>query len=220
MGIKSDRLKMVVADAGYKTPAIAKQLIDDGVEPLFPYKRPMTKDGFFKKYEYVYDEAYDCYLCPNDKMLFYSTTNRDGYKEYKSNPEECKACPYLSQCTLSKNHQKVVTRHVWEEYMEICEDIRHTLGNKEIYDLRKETVERVFGTAKEQHGLRYTNMIGKARMEMKVGLTFACMNLKKLAKMKQRHGLLRPLNEHFSFFISGFLEIFMAKRKPGLEIVF
>ena len=218
--IKSDRLKMVVADAGYKTPAIAKQLIDDGVEPLFPYKRPMTKDGFFKKYEYVYDEAYDCYLCPNDKMLFYSTTNRDGYKEYKSNPEECKACPYLSQCTLSKNHQKVVTRHVWEEYMEICEDIRHTLGNKEIYDLRKETVERVFGTAKEQHGLRYTNMIGKARMEMKVGLTFACMNLKKLAKMKQRHGLLRPLNEHFSFFISGFLEIFMAKRKPGLEIAF
>ena len=60
---------------------------------------------------------------------------------------------------------KVVTRHVWEDYMEICEDIRYTIGNKEIYDLRKETVERVFGTAKEQHGLRYTNMIGKSRME-------------------------------------------------------
>lgn len=218
--IKNDKLKMVVADAGYKTPAIAKQLIDDGVEPLFPYKAPMTKDGFFRKYEYVYDEAYDCYLCPNDKMLFYSTTNRDGYKEYKSNPDECKNCPYLEKCTKSKNHQKVINRHVWEEYMEVCEDIRHTLGNKEIYDLRKETVERVFGTAKEQHGLRYTNMIGKARMEMKVGLTFACMNLKKLAKMKQRHGLLRPLNDRFSFIIFRFLEILTAKRKPGLEMAF
>lgn len=31
-------------------------------------------------------------------------------------------------------------------------------------------------------------MIGKARMEMKVGLTFACMNLKKLAKMIARKG--------------------------------
>ena len=41
-----------------------------------------------------------------------------------------------------------------------------------------ETVERLFGTAKENHGFRYTQMIGKARMEMKVGLTFACMNLK------------------------------------------
>lgn len=45
----------------------------------------------------------------------------------------------------------------------------------------KETIERLFGTAKENHGFRYTQMYGKARMEMKVGLTFACMNLKKLA---------------------------------------
>lgn len=216
--IKNDRLKMVVVDAGYKIPAIAKMLIDDGVDPLFPYKRPMTKKGFFRKHEYVYDEAYDCYVCPNDKILSYSTTNREGYREYKSNFEDCISCPYLEQCTKSRNHVKVVTRHVWEDYMEICEDIRYTIGNKEIYDLRKETVERVFGTAKEQHGLRYTNMIGKARMEMKVGLTFACMNLKKLAKMKQRYGLLRPLGKHFSSLFSIFIEIFMAERKPGLKI--
>lgn len=74
-------------------------------------------------------------------------------------------------------------RHVWEEYMEMAEDIRHTLGNKAIYELRKETIERIFGTAKEQHGFRYTQYIGKARMEMKAGLTFACMNLKKLARI-------------------------------------
>ena len=67
--------------------------------------------------------------------------------------------------------------------MEKAEDIRHTTGNKEIYQQRKETIERLFGTAKEQHGFRYTQYIGKARMEMKAGLTFACMNLKKLAKI-------------------------------------
>ena len=59
---------------------------------------------------------------------------------------------------------------------------------KEVYAQRKETVERLFGTAKGNHGFRYTQMIGKARMEMKVGLTFACMNLKKLAKMIARKG--------------------------------
>ena len=37
-------------------------------------------------------------------------------------------------------------------------------------------------------GKNYTQMIGKARMEMKVGLTFAFMNLKKLAKMIARKG--------------------------------
>ena len=78
---------------------------------------------------------------------------------------------------------KLVTQHVWERYIEKAEDIRHTLGNKEIYQKRKETIERIFGTAKEHHGFRYTQYIGKARMEMKAGLTFACMNLKKLAKI-------------------------------------
>lgn len=67
--------------------------------------------------------------------------------------------------------------------MEKAEDIRHTIGNKQIYELRKETIERIFGTAKEQHGFRYTQYIGKSRMEMKAGLTFACMNLKKLASI-------------------------------------
>lgn len=39
-------MKYCIVDAGYKTPAIAKLLLDDGIKPVFPYKRPMTKDGF------------------------------------------------------------------------------------------------------------------------------------------------------------------------------
>ena len=52
--------QMVVADAGYKTPAIAHQLLEDGIQPLFPYTRPKTKEGFFGKHEFAYDEYYDC----------------------------------------------------------------------------------------------------------------------------------------------------------------
>ena len=181
---------IMIMDAGYKTPAIAKMLIDDGIKPLFSYKRPMTKEGYFRKYQYVYDEYYDCYLCPNDKILKYSTTNRDGYREYKSNPHDCAKCPYLHQCTKSQNHQKIVTRHIWEDYVEITEAIRHKLGMKELYNKRKETIERLFGTAKENHGFRYTQMYGKARMQMKVGLTFACMNLKKLARILKKKGII------------------------------
>ena len=191
-------IRTLIADAGYKTPAIAKLLIDKGITPLFPYKQPMTKERFFKKYESVYDEYYDCYICPNNQILRYSTTNRDGYKEYKSCKHICSECPYLSQCTESRDHVKVVTRHIWEEYMEKCEDIRHTLGMKELYKLRKETIERLFGTAKENHNFRYTQMYGKARMEMKVGLTYACLNLKKLARMLQRKGIIGHVFNRFS----------------------
>ena len=190
-------INTLIADAGYKTPAIAKLLLDDGIKPLFPYKSPMTKDGFFKKSDFVYDEYYDYVICPNDQHLEYSTTNKDGYREYKSNGHICKGCPYLSQCTNSQNHVKVFTRHIWEDYMETCEDIRHTLGMKELYKKRKETIERLFGTAKENHGFRYTQMYGKARMEMKVGMTFACLNLKKLARILNKRGIINSPNKPF-----------------------
>lgn len=110
MIIKDIGIDTLVADAGYKTPAIAKMLLDDGIKPLFPYTRPMTKEGFFKKYEYAYGEYYDCYVCPNNEVLRYSTTNRAGYREYKSCGQVCGSCEYLSQCTHSKEQVKLMPR--------------------------------------------------------------------------------------------------------------
>ena len=170
-----------------------------------PYTRPQTKKGYFRKDEFVYDEYYDCYICPNDKILEYTTTNRDGYREYKSKGYICESCPYLSQCTQSREHIKVVTRHVWQEYIEKCEDIRHTLGMKAVYAKRKETIERDFGTAKEHHAMRYTQLIGKEKMSMKVGLTFACLNMKKLVQIlayREKQGQDVPIYSHISDFIS------------------
>lgn len=191
----------VALDAGYKIPAIMKEIIDSGRIPCSPYKRPQTKDGFFKKYDYVYDEYFDCILCPANQILRYSTTNRDGYREYKSDPSICRECPKRAGCTDSKACQKVVTRHIWEPYMELAEDYRHTPRFKAIYDLRKETIERVFGDAKEKHGMRYTQLRGLLKVKMQAALTFACMNLKKLATWKHRNGLF-PLQ--YCFFISPF----------------
>ena len=89
-------------------------------------------------------------------MLTYRTTTREGYREYKSNPKICKTCPLLAICTESRQNQKVVVRHIWKDALEVCEDIRHQSGMKERYQHRKETIERLFGTAKEYHNLRYT----------------------------------------------------------------
>ncbi|KAF1124911.1 IS5/IS1182 family transposase, partial [Streptococcus agalactiae] len=128
-------------------------------------------------------EYYDVYLCPENHPLSYSTTTRDGYREYKSNPAVCQSCPLLSVCTQSKNHQKVITRHLWKDDLEVCEDIRHQRGMKERYQQRKETIERLFGTAKEYHNLRYTRLRGKSKMEATLGLTLACLNMKKYSKI-------------------------------------
>ena len=190
---KFPQIQMVAVDSGYKTPWIMKQIFDSGRLPATPYKRPMTKEGFFKKYEYVYDEYYDCIICPKNQVLKYTTTNRDGYKEFKSNSTICKTCPSKYKCTESRDCIKVVTRHVWEDYIEKAEDVRHSYKGKQIYSLRCQTIERVFADAKEKHFMRYTHLRGLAKLKMQVLLTFACMNLKKLASWKKKNGLLSPI---------------------------
>ena len=73
----------------------------------------------------MYDEYYDCVLFPENRVLKYSTTNRDGYRKYKSNAAICNSCPKLYVC--SKNHQKVVQKHIWDNYY-----FRHsTVGNRQ-----------------------------------------------------------------------------------------
>jgi transposase len=173
----------VVVDAGYKTPHIAKILLDEKVNACIPYKRPMTKRGFFFKNDYVYDEYYDCYLCPCGEVIPYSTTTREGYREYKSDAKVCKICPNLRQCTQSAKHQKVITRHLWQGYLDEAEENRYTYKNKALYARRKETIERVFADAKEKHGMRFARHNGLSKVKTQVLLTFMVMNLKKLAKL-------------------------------------
>ena len=173
--------KTVVADAAYKTPWICKRIFDDGRVLSTAYKRPMTKKGGHEWYKYVYDEFYDQILCPEYKVLNYSTTNRDGYKEYKSRSYLCVNCPTKALCTESAKCEKTVQRHVWQEYVELAEDARHTPEYKELYRQRKEKIERVFADAKEQHGMRYTQYRGLTQVSNRVRLKFAAMNLKKLA---------------------------------------
>jgi len=213
---KFPEMQATAVDAGYKTPAIMKQIIDSGKVPCVPYKRPMTKEGFFKKYDFVYDEHFDCVLCPNNQILSYSTTNRDGYREYKSDAKICKDCPMRSKCTESKACQKTVTRHIWEPYMELAEDYRHTPEYREIYKLRSETIERVFADAKEKHAMRYTQLRGLQKVKMQVTLTFACMNLKKLATWKRRKGMLPPSLQHFICQIANFIQLFLIGNEKGV----
>ncbi len=81
----TDEIIAIAMDAGYITPYICKELLEDNILPSLSYKCPMTKDG---------------------------------YREYKSNPCECSKCPYLDRCTNSKNRQKVITPHIWQEFVD------------------------------------------------------------------------------------------------------
>ena len=180
------QVEAVVADAAYKTPHICKKVFDDGRVLSTAYKRPQTMKNGHEWWKYVYDEFYDCVICPEYQPLKYSTTNRDGYREYKSDPNICAACPTRERCTHSKDCIKTVQRHIWKDYEELADDARYTPAYAQLYKCRKETIERVFADAKEKHAMRYTQYRGLAQVTNWVKLKFAAMNLKKLATWKWR----------------------------------
>lgn len=204
------QVEVVTADAGYKTPWICKRIFDSGRLPSLPYRRPMTKKGNLPWYEYVYDEYYDCVLCPRDKVLGYATTNREGYREYKSKPYVCETCPDRARCTAGRQCVKTVTRHVWSDYIERAEDVRHSPLGKATYAKRSQTIERVFADAKEKHAMRYTPYRGLAGVTNWVKLKFAAMNLKKLALWRWKS---RSVLRRFSVSLPSvrFLSFFHAK---------
>ena len=56
-------------DAGFKTPSIMRKIFMSGKLPAVPYTCPKSKDGFFRKSNYDYDEYFDCFACMNLKKL-------------------------------------------------------------------------------------------------------------------------------------------------------
>jgi len=168
-------------DAGYATAAVTKGLEDRNIYGVMGYRRPAHRDGYFYKREYRYHEQLDVYICPNGQLLPYRTTNREGYRQYHSDPKQCGQCPLRSRCTGSANQTKVVTRHVWEASRETIDAHRLERVGKRIYKRRKETVERSFADAKQLHGHRYARMRGLGKVQEQCLLAAAAQNLKKIA---------------------------------------
>ena len=173
--------KFIVMDAGYKTPWIAKKILDDSRIPILPYTRRGYKEGQFKQWDYEYDIVTDSFTCPRGETLRHTTTDRDGKRIYRSTPSICRNCPCREKCGANEKGQKVLQTHIWQEYLDIVEALRKTERGKELYAKRKETIERVFADAKEKHAMRYTQHRGLARVSSWVRLKFAAMNLKKMA---------------------------------------
>lgn len=78
---------------------------------------------------------------------------------YASNPEVCGRCEFLSQCTSSANHRKLITRHVWENI-----------------EIKRGKVERSFADSKQLHGHRYVRFRGLQKIRGALA-----SNIKKIA---------------------------------------
>ena len=169
-------------DAGYATSGIARGLEERGIPGVIGYRRPPPpRPGMMASRQFRYEAAADGYRCPQGQLLNYATTDRTGYRHYKSDPNICRSCPLLASCTSSRNATRLITRHVWADARERTDAHRLTPWGKRIYKRRKETVERSFADAKQLHGHRYARFRGLVAVTAQCLLAAAAQNIKKMA---------------------------------------
>lgn len=168
-------------DAGYHSAWIAHLLEKSRIQGVIGYRRHTHQKEVFGKYRFRYDAEFDAYTCPEGKHLYWRTTNREGFREYWSNSKECVNCPRRSECISEKAKRRLVTRHVWQDALDDVTWFTKTPNGQRIYSWRKETIERSFAEAKENHGLRFARMLGIQNMREQCFLTAAVQNIKRLA---------------------------------------
>jgi len=168
-------------DAGYHSAWIAHLLEKNKIQGVIGYRRHTHRNEVFGKYRFKYEPYFDAYTCPEGKHLYWRTTNREGYREYWSNSKECANCPRRNECISEKAKRRLVTRHVWQDALDDVTWFTKTPNGQRIYSWRKETIERSFAEAKENHGLRFARMLGIQNMREQCFLTAAAQNIKRLA---------------------------------------
>lgn len=169
-------------DAGYATPGIARGLEERQIRGVTGYRNPTPpKPGMMRKSAFAYAAQHDGYRCPQGQLLTYATTDRNGYRHYKSNPAICRDCPLLASCTSNAKAVRTIIRHVWHDARERNDANRLTAWGKAIYRRRKETVERSFADAKQLHGHRYARFRSLVKVHVQCLLATAAQNIKKIA---------------------------------------
>ncbi|AOM12147.1 hypothetical protein BTI247_37650 [Bacillus thuringiensis Bt18247] len=175
------QVEAVALDAGYFTNYICKKLTEQRIFMVMGYRRFGKSKQEVPRRFFQYVKQIDKFACPMGCILTYCTTDREGQRQYKSNPADCAVCPLRSGCFSANQTCRRINRHVWEEYKELALANKRTSAGTRLYKLRSSTIERSFADAKELHGYRYARFRGRESVQMQAYLTAACQNMKKIA---------------------------------------
>lgn len=180
------QVEAVALDAAYWTPHICKTLCEEKLFPVMGYRRAPKGNSVMPKKVFHYVPEQDRFVCPMGCILSYATTDRQGYRQYRSRPEDCEGCPHREECFSKKAKSRLVTRHIWEDFKDQVKQNKRTPAGRKLYALRGQTIERSFADAKERHGFRYAKYRGREGVQEQAYLTAACQNMKKIALHLQK----------------------------------
>lgn len=184
------------ADSGYHSPETMEALAESELN-AYINQRPTGKDGRFGHDDFCYDEATDTYTCPEGKALKYRDTKRlrkIDYRRYRA-VCSCQDCPRRDSCITQKARQRELLVSPHEPLMRAMRRKLATPEGERALQMRKQTVERTFGTMKAQLGLRQFLLRGLEGAQVEFTLCAMAVNVRKLAHWLATEGSLEQLRE-------------------------
>lgn len=156
-------------DSGYLTLDIKKYFIDNNIFGVFGYRRYGSSESRKEKTKYEYNKELNVYIekATGEILEYGGVIDKLGYKTYQN---------------IDKT--KIVRRHINEEWNEIFRLNKLSEFGKDLYQKRKEHIERSFADSKQNHGYRYAMYEGIKKNQNYTWLICATQNMKNIAIKK------------------------------------
>jgi transposase len=172
-----------LADKGYYG---AEQLLAceaDGLDVIVARQKACgdkSKDADFRLAKFRYDKECDCYICPADKKLEAHSAKDSGRRRFFDR-SACAACPKRDKCLTGKKERRrgyrIINRNPNAEVLERSDE--RFAKNKELYRLRQQVVEPVFGILKVQLGFTSFLLRTLEKVPCEVAIALGAHNMKR-----------------------------------------
>ena len=180
------RVPTTLADAGYFAGSHLEECARRGQQAVMPDpKQESMKQQPYHKDRFTYDEHNDCYYCPKGQTLpFLRNKPKRGVlvRVYRASAAVCRGCPAFGQCTKDRRKGRALHLGPQDAVLRQQRAWMETREAKEMYRLRKQLAEPVFGIIKEQLGARRFLLRGLANVSAEWTLLATAFNLRTLWK--------------------------------------
>jgi transposase len=194
--------KIFTADTNYHNQITLEKCHDEKLDAYIPDRKFRTRDKRFatqdryqpkkgKKFvltDFKHDEAKDCYICPNGKILKLKVKrliqDRNIYRRYMADAEDCSRCSMKSRCIHRKNAKRrtldVPIGAAENNFSKaMLEKVDSEKGRK-IYPQRMAIVEPVFANIRSQKRMDPFTLRGKIKVNIQCMLYCMVHNIEKI----------------------------------------
>ena len=190
-----------LADSGYwdeETLKWIERSNHDVLMPVIEQPSEAKRTDLFAGKCFVYDDERDVVICPAGRDLVFSgryKLSSSTYKRYAA--AGCRSCSFHDQCCGKKANRRInvsVVAHIRQR----MRDRLQTQEGKQLYSLRKQTVEPVFGQMKTSRGFDRLLLSGYAGALAETALMCLVHNVLKCASNANARQYLARIQRHLA----------------------